>query len=258
MQTAIRIFVATLLAMSAAAAEDGEWVSLFNGKDLDGWTPKIRTYEYGDNYADTFRVEDGAITVSYDKYDGPFNERFGHLFYKAPYANYKLKIEYRFIGEQCEGGPGWAWRNSGAMLHCQDPKTMLKDQEFPVSIEVQMLAGKEKGKRATGNLCTPGTHVLIEDKLEKRHCINSSSDTLRGDQWVTLVAEVHGHGVVKHYINDELVLEYEQSQLDEEDDDAKRLIEAGADIKLSSGYISLQSESHPVQFRKVEIMELDE
>ncbi len=219
--------------------------------------PKIRGYELGDNFGDTFSVKDGCITVNYDAYE-TYDERFGHLFYKTPYTNYKLRIEYRFIGEQAPEGPGWAWRNSGAMLHCQDPATMAKDQEFPVSIEVQMLGGKEKGKRTTANLCTPGTHVVMDGKLEKRHCMNSSSETLRGDQWVTLDVEVHGHGAVKHYVNGELVLEYEQSQLDESDEDAQKLIAAGADIKLSSGYISLQSESHPVQFRKVEIMVLDE
>lgn len=249
--------VAVCMVSAGAFAADGEWVSLFNGKDLDGWTPKIRGYEFGENYANTFRVEDGAIKVSYDGYDA-FDEKFGHLFYKEPYENYRLRIEYRFTGEQAEGGPGWAQRNSGAMLHCQDPATMTKDQKFPVSIEVQMLGGFETGERTTANLCTPGTHVVMKDKLVKRHCINSSSETLRGDQWVTLEAEVYGNGVVKHYINGELVLEYEKSQLDEGDEDAKRLIEAGADIMLSSGYISLQSESHPVEFRKVEIMELNE
>ena len=44
------------------AAEKG-WIALFNGKDLDGWTPKIKGYAAGENYGDTFRVEDGVLKV---------------------------------------------------------------------------------------------------------------------------------------------------------------------------------------------------
>ncbi len=48
--------------------KDGEWIQLFNGKDLTGWTPKIAGYEAGVNFANTFRVEDGMIRVRYDGY----------------------------------------------------------------------------------------------------------------------------------------------------------------------------------------------
>lgn len=173
-------------------AEDDGWIQLFNGKDLTGWTPKIRGHEYGVNYADTFRVEDGVIKTAYDKYEGPFRGRYGHLFYKEPFSNYLLRIEYRFVGDQAKGGPGWATRNSGVMIHGQDPKEMTKDQEFPVSIEVQFLGGDGKNPRQTGNLCTPGTNVVMDGKLHTPHCTNSSSDTFHGDQWVTAEIEVHG------------------------------------------------------------------
>ena len=135
-----------------------EWVQLFNGKDLAGWSPKMTGEKFGEDKFRTFRVEDGVIKVAYDKYDA-FNEHFGHLFYEKPFSSYILKIEYRFTGDQCKGGPGWATRNSGVMIHCQDPKTMSVDQDFPVSIEVQFLGGLGKGPRSTLNLCTPGTHV---------------------------------------------------------------------------------------------------
>lgn len=150
------------LAFTASAADrEGKWIQLFNGKDLKDWTPKIRYHEVGENFNNTFRVVDGLLTVSYDQYD-EFNETFGHLFYKNTFSNYRLRIEYRFIGEQCKGGPGWAFRNSGAMLHGQSPETMKKDQDFPASIEAQLLGGKGKGKRTTSNLCTPGTHVVMK------------------------------------------------------------------------------------------------
>lgn len=232
-----------LLLCLPAFAQDGEWTQLFNGKNLDGWTPKIRYHELGDNAKNTFRVEDGLLTVGYEDYD-EFNESFGHLFYDTPYSNYVLRIEYRFIGEQCKGGPGWAFRNSGAMLHGQDPKTMKKDQDFPNSIEVQFLGGKDDGKpRTTCNTCTPGTHMVMGGKLIKAHCKNSSSKTYHGQQWVTCEIEARADGKMIYRIEGQKVFELDDPQLDD-------------GTKLRGGTISLQSESHPVQFRKVEIKQL--
>ncbi|MDP6717309.1 MAG: DUF1080 domain-containing protein, partial [Pirellulaceae bacterium] len=227
----------------------------FDGKSLNGWTPKIKGRALGDNFNNTFRVENGVMKVKYEGY-GPFNRRFGHIFYKQSFSNYRLRVEYRFTGEQVEEGPGWAFRNSGIMLHCQDPKTMTKDQDFPVSIEVQLLGGDGKKPRTTANLCTPGTHVVMDDKLIKRHCTSSKSKTYHGDQWVTVEVEVRGNGDIKHVISDDLVLTYTKPQLDPGDKDAKRLIKDG-ETALAGGFISLQSESHPVEFRKVEILLLD-
>src|SRR5438874_7457330 len=240
-----------------AAAEDAKpnadgWISLFNGKDLTGWTPKIKGYELGENFGDTFRVEDGVMKVSYDQYK-QFDRKYGHIFYKDKFSHYRIRIEYRFVGEQCPGGEGWATRNSGVMLHCQPPETMAKDQDFPVSIEVQFLGGLGKGPRSTANLCTPGTHVVMNGKLIKQHCTNSKSKTYDGDQWVTVEAEVHGDKLIKHFVNGEEVLSYEQPQYDDSDATARPLIKNGQTL-IHEGYISLQSESHPIEFRKVELL----
>ena len=240
----------------AAAVEQGEWIQLFNGKDLAGWTPKIRGHELGVNFADTFRVEDGVLAVRYDNYDGRYRGRYGHLFYKEPFSHYVLRLEYRFVGEQATAGPEWAIRNSGVMLHGQSPESMLKDQKFPASIEVQFLGGDGEKARTTGNLCTPGTNVVMNGKLHTDHCTNSSSDTFHGDQWVTAEIEVHGNRLIRHQINGKTVLEYAEPQLDPADADAQRLLAAGAAKMLSGGTISLQSESHPVEFRKVELKKL--
>ena len=202
----------------------GEWTQLFDGKTLTGWTPKITGFEFGDNAHDTFRVADGKITVNYDKY-ADFKGQFGHLFYKDKLSHYRLRIEYRFVGDQCKGGPGWATRNSGLMLHCQDPKTMRKDQEFPVSIEAQFLGGLGKGDRPTGSMCSPGTNVVIGGKLYTPHIAQSKGKT---------------------------VMEYEQPQYDPKDADGKKLI-VGDKLVISEGYIALQAESHPCEFRKVEL-----
>jgi len=248
------IAAAWLAACGVAGAADG-WIPMFHGKDLDGWTPKITGFDLGENALDTFRVEDGVLKVRYDKYE-KFDGKFGHLFYKTPYSHYRMRVEYRFVGEQCPGGPGWALRNSGVMIHGQPPETMKKGQNFPVSIEVQLLGGGGKGERTTGNLCSPGTHVEMDGKLETRHCINSTSKTFHGDQWVTLEIEVRGSGRIVHSINGEKVLEYEKPQYDPKDGDAKALIKDGA-VLIEGGSISLQAESHPVEFRKVEILPLD-
>ena len=254
----LALFIAvTVLTTTAEGAE--KWQQLFNGKDLTGWTPKIRGYEFGENFGNTFRVKEGVMQVGYEAY-GPFQERFGHIFYKTPYSNYRFRVEYRFFGDQSQDGPGWAFRNSGVMIHCQDPKTMTKNQSFPVSIEVQLLGGSAEGKRATSNLCTPGTNVVMKGKLETRHCIQSSSKTYRGDGWVTAEIEVRGGKAIKHILDGEVVLEYDQPQLDPRDNDAKRIIEKRKDdsLILGGGYISLQSESHPIEFRKVEILVLED
>jgi len=243
-------------AAAQESADNEGWVSLFNGNDLEGWQVKIAGYDLGDNYGDTFRVEDGILKVSYDQYD-EFGDRFGHLFYKDTFSNYRLRVEYRFVGEQAPGGAGWAFRNSGIMIHGQSPESMRKDQSFPVSIEVQLLSGNGTDPRSTANVCTPGTNIVMDGELITQHCTPSRSKTYHGDQWVTVEVEVHGNGTIKHIIDGEVVLEYEQPQLDENDGDAKSLIKDG-DKMLSGGTISLQSESHPVEFRRVEILPLGE
>ncbi len=254
------LFVATvsssfLVAQDTSKTSNEKWVQIFNGKDLTGWTPKIRYHDLGDNFANTFRVENGVLKVGYDGYS-EFKETFGHLFYKDTFSHYRIRVEYRFVGEQVKGGPGWALRNSGIMIHGERPETMTKDQDFPASIEVQLLGGDGKTPRTTSNLCTPGTNVVIGDKLILAHCTNSNSKTFHGDQWVTAEVEVKGNDVIRHLVNGELVLEYSKPQLDDRDAHAKDLIQKAGDKMLSSGSISLQSESHPIEFRKVELLDL--
>ncbi len=242
-----------LAGRSAGAA--GAWVPLFNGRDLDGWIPKIRHHPAGVNFGDTFRVVDGLLTVGYDAYP-TFDERFGHLFHRETFSHYRVRAEYRFVGHQVPGGPDWALRNSGLMLHGQSPESMAVDQDFPVSIEVQLLGGDGTRPRPTMNLCTPGTNVVMDGKLFTPHCVNSRSATLHGEQWVVAEAEVRGSESIRHFVNGVEVLSYQQPQLDERDASARRLLEAGHPKLLERGTISLQSESHPVQFRRVELLQL--
>lgn len=250
-------------ASTTDSKSSSEWVPLFNGKDLTGWTPKIRGHKVGENFGNTFRVEDGLLKVRYDAYD-KFDERFGHLFYEKEYSNYRLRAEYRFVGDQVAQGPGWAIRNSGVMVHGQRPETITIDQDFPSSIEVQLLGGDGKSPRTTLNLCTPGTHVEMNGKLFTPHCTNSKSKTYHGEQWVTAEIEVVGNEVIRHSVDGLVVLEYQRPQLDPNDNNTKHLLSEEERLsgrkplperlQLNRGTISLQSESHPIDFRKVEIM----
>ena len=235
----------------------GKWIKLFNGKNLEGWTVKIKDHPVKDNFGNTFRVENGAIKVSYDQYGDKFKEQFGHLFYKKQFSAYLLVVEYRFTGKQIKDGPGWALRNSGVMLHGQSPESMALEQDFPISLEAQLLGGNGKDERSTANLCTPGTNVEMEGKLFTPHCVNSKSKTYHGDQWVTAQVLVLGDSLVKHIVGTDTVLVYSKPQYDGRDKWVKRAgLQDGTTIK--KGTISLQSESHPVEFRKVELLDLEE
>ena len=242
--------------LAATTPQQNAWIPLFNGRNLDGWEAKIKGYDRGDNFGETFRVEAGVIKVSYDKY-GDFGGRFGHLFYKDEFSHYRLRVEYRFVGQQATGGPEWALRNSGVMVHGEPIAAMTRDQEFPTSIEVQFLGGNGKDPRPTSNVCTPGTNIVIDGKLVTRHCTNSTSATYHGDQWVTAEVEVCGSKSITHYLDGKPVMTYGGPQLDDRDAHAKTLATQRSGLLLERGTISLQSESHPVEFRRVELRVLD-
>ncbi len=244
-----------LLIVIAAAAYSQEWVELFNGKNLDGWVVKIAGHELGDNYGDTFRVRDGAIVVSYDKYKD-FGARFSHLFFKQKFSHYRLAMEYRIVGEQMKDAPAYARLNSGVMVHSQSPESILKDQDWPISVEAQFLSNDGDLKRPTMNVCTPGTEIFMNGAMVKSHCTNSTSKILRGEGWVKVEVEVLGSKRVRHFVEGEQVLQYEYPHIG--GGVANRFDPAvKVDGKvLSEGYIGLQSESHPVEFRNIRLLQL--
>lgn len=235
------LLIAGYLSFSTPPSE--QWRPLFNGENLDNWKIKIRGHELGDNFGETFRVRDGLLQVRFDQYENGFEEKYGHIFHEESFSTYLLGAEYRFVGDQVAQGPGWAYRNNGLMLHGQEPETMELDQDFPNSIEVQLLGGSGQGDRTTANLCTPGTQFIKDGQLIKSHCINSDSKTFHGDQWVRVDVLAIRDSLIVHYVNGEEVLRYEKPQLDD-------------GTPLTGGTISLQSESHPTDFRRVEIVDL--
>ena len=236
--------------------KDG-WISLFNGKNLDGWIVKIHHHDVGDNYANTFRVVDGKVQVNYDDYK-EFNNRYGHLFYKTPFSSYHLKFEYRFTNQWMKDAPSYTYRNSGIMFHSQDPKTILKEQDWPISVEYQILADVGDGQpRPTGNMCSPGTEVFFKGKMDPNHCINSTSKTYNWDEWVSGELIVYRDSLITHIVNGEIVLEYTKPQIGggvaNGFDPALKI-----DKKpLTEGYIGLQAEGQGIEFKEIKIKKLD-
>ncbi|NNC50707.1 MAG: DUF1080 domain-containing protein [Flaviramulus sp.] len=233
-----------------------QWVNLFNGKDLNGWIVKINGFELNNNYNNTFRAENGVIKVSYDQYDN-FSDQFGHLFYQTPFSNYNLKLQYRFTGDQAPGGESWATKNSGIMIHSQSPESMLLKQGFPLSLEVQFLGGVNKDEtRPTGNLCTPGTHVEMDGKLITEHCITADCKTYYGEEWINVEVIVNKDSIT-HIIDGKSVISYSKPTIGGEFlDSTSEDLQAKNGQPLTNGYISLQSESHPIEFRNIKILEL--
>lgn len=252
---AIALFILVSACATTPQKED-QWISLFNGKDLNDWIVKIHHHEPGANFGNTFRAEDGMIKVRYDQYDD-FNDQFAHLYYKTPYSHFHLKVEYRFTGDLQKGAPSYTLLNSGVMFHSQDPRSMPKEQNWPISVEMQFLAGLGDGQpRPTGNMCSPGTDIVYKGEKYPGHCLNSSSKTYNKGAWVKAELIVLGDSLITHVIEGDTVLQYSKPTMGGG-------VVAGYDTTLwrpgsplTSGYIALQSEGQPIDFRNVELKEL--
>ena len=268
-----KIFILLFLFYSCKVEKNSnsieEWVSLFNGKDLNGWNIKIANHSLNDNFNNTFQVQDSMIRVVYDEYED-FDDKYGHMYYKTPYSYYKLRFDYRFLEEQTSGGENWNVRNSGVMIHSQSAKSNALEQHFPVSLEIQLLGGLNKGVRTTANLCTPGTAVYFNGKLDYTHCITSESKTYNGDQWVHIEAIILGNESILHIVENDTVLKYARPEIDSSflskdykgiDWDNfgvtnKKIWLNKAGKPIGEGYIALQAESHPIDFKNIELLDL--
>jgi hypothetical protein len=237
--------------------QEEQWIKLFNGKDINDWIVKVHHHDPGVNFGNTFRVEDEMIKVRYDEY-GDFNDQFSHLYYKTPFSHFHLKLEYHFTGELQKGAPEYTLLNSGVMFHSQDPRGMLKEQNWPISVEMQFLAGLGDGKpRPTGNMCSPGTEIVYNGELYKDHCLNSTSPTLDKNEWVKAELIVLGDSLVAHIINGDTVLKYSKPTMGGgvvNGFDSTIWIQGKP---LTSGYIALQSEGQPIDFRNIELKVLE-
>ena len=198
-------------------------------------------------------MQDGILITRYDAYDS-FNKRFGALYYDKKFTNYRLRVEYRFTGNLTPGAPSWGFRDGGIQYHCQPPSTVGIDQAFPVCLEYNLLGGNGKDERPNGEICASGMYVEINGKRNTSYCTPPMvKHTFAGDQWVTAEVDVHD-GTITHYVNGEQIMQFENPRYDSANAIAKTFIINGDD-KVKDGYISLQSNSHPMDFRKIEIME---
>ena len=250
----ISLFIFQSCTVKREEKEDN-WVKLFNEKDLNDWVAKINHYEVGDNFDNTFSVKDGMVQVRYDNY-GAYNDRFGHLFYKTPFSNFHLKLEYRFVGKVQPGVPEWTDRNSGVMFHSQDPKTILKEQDWPISVEMQFLAPLDSESRPTGNMCSPGTDIVYKGEKLKDHCLMSSSKSYPVGEWVKAELIVYNDSLVTHIINGDTVLQYSKPSMGGGVVNGYDSTIFKPGMPLKSGYIGLQSEGQPIDFRNIYIKQL--
>ncbi|HMJ71172.1 MAG TPA: DUF1080 domain-containing protein [Cyclobacteriaceae bacterium] len=251
----LAFLVCSLFAFTVETTNKPKWVSIFNGKDFSGWTMKVVGQPLGENYGNTFRVADGILSIRYDNdVYKKFNNQFGAFYYKKKLTNYRLKLEYRFVGDTATGAPSWGFRDSGVQFHGQSPESVGLTQQFPVCLEVNFQGGDGTKDRPTGEICLPGTIVNIDGKPNTSFCTPPTvKRTFHGDQWVTVEVDVQGSKIA-HFINGEEVMRYEDPRYNPKNENAKALIVNGND-KITSGYISFQSNSHPIDFRKIELME---
>lgn len=259
------IFLVILVPFAACKEKEGKkiteaeekseniWTPIFNGKDLSGWVMKINGHPVGENFGNTFRVEDGILSIRYDEYGPEFGDRFGALFFDKELSDYRLKVEYRFVGETASGAPEWGYRDSGVQIHTQPPNTVKLDQRFPICLEYNLHGGNGKDARPLGAICGIGMFMEIDGEKNTSFCTPAKvSRTFHGDQWITVEIDVR-EGKMKHFVNGEEIMRYSNPSYDSENEFAKLFIKDG-DASVTSGYISLQSNSHPIDFRKIELL----
>ena len=98
---------------------------------------------------------------------------------------------------------------------------------------------------------------MMNDVMVTEHCINSTSETFYGEEWIDLEVLVHRDSLITHMINGKEVIRYTTPTLGGEHTPDSEKWKSREGESLKEGYISLQSESHPVEFRNIMLLELD-
>jgi hypothetical protein len=240
--------------LSESNTSGPQWESIFNGKDLEGWIPKITGLPLGENFGNTFSVKDGILSIRYDAYGDDFDDRFGALFYDKKLKDYRLKVEYRFIGETAPGAPEWGYRDSGVQYLSQSPQSLEIDQAFPICLEYNFHGGNGTDERPVGAICANGTFIEINGQKNESYCtMPFVKETFHGDQWVTMEIDIKD-GKITHFVNGKAIISFNNPSLNPENELAKTLMQNG-NTALTEGYISFQSNSHPIDFRKIALLE---
>jgi hypothetical protein len=231
----------------SGGADPEGWVKIFNGTDLTGWVPLIHKSAYNVDTYKTFRADPvtHVIKVTYEDYpDGSFDERCGVLYYNKFLTSYRVRLTYRFLEPQAKNPVGWGKNNSGLMLFGLDPSKVTGDPMFPPLIEVQLLGTPSSGGPTSPNICTPGGITLAK---QTGICGDNSTKVPAppAADWTSVEAEVHVNG-------DSKIFQYPEK--------TKPVVTiSGPSYQgkpVTGGYLSIQSESQPVEFKDIELIEL--
>jgi hypothetical protein len=200
-------------------------MSLFNGKDLTGWTADVPEKDKNPDAPASFIVRDGMLVS--------LGVPRGHLLTDSLFRNYRLQVEYRFPGK-----PG----NCGVLVHASRLRALSR--MFPQSIEVQM-QHQQAGDFwcIQENIEVPNMEAR-RPKKEGQNYGGSEGDARRvlnltdgsekpAGEWNTMVIEARDR-TVKVWMNGDLVND-------------------GFNATADRGKIALQAEGSEVEFRKVEI-----
>ncbi|MGJ8643206.1 MAG: 3-keto-disaccharide hydrolase [Luteolibacter sp.] len=272
----IRIFFATLLSAiivlstgqaeeAVKAPEKGEWIKLFNGKDLTGW--KVNTGHSGDEESleanEIFQVRDGVLRV-YPGAENGSKQYNATLVHEKKWESYHLRVEYRW-GENKFQPRMEAERDSGVLFHIHSEP----EKVWPPSVELQLGDGKPGDVRVTGDLCLIGNSRGESPSEEKKYSPESPMQ-IRGQkdpgekrreirtkvvvhaekpigEWNTVDLIVHGSEKAEFHVNGQLVNEVYGLKFRDGTGDWKL---------LDSGFIGLEAEWAQVEFRNVSIKPL--
>ncbi len=263
----ITLSVALGGAANKAWAEDSTWVQLFNGKDLSDWDIKFAGKELNVNFNNTFKVVDSAISVDYSGWTR-FSDEFGHAANKTKaYSHYLLRVEYQVGPTQVTGGPAWAVQNNGLMVHSQSMASMTLKQDFPISMETQLLGAGNTGSnpKNTMNLCTPGTAFYNNPSggsVNMEHCVPSTATARPAPgTWAWVSVSVMGDSIIRHFNQKSPtgtpVFTYYRPVYWTGNVANPPANTPANGTPLKSGYIAIQAETHPYKFRKMELLDLE-
>jgi hypothetical protein len=211
---AITLLLITMLAFTEySTAQSGsenkpESIILFNGKDLNNWVFKLKDPSV--DPAKVFTIRGEVIHIS--------GNPFGYMRTKETYSDYKLHVEWRWLGEAS---------NSGVFVNAQPP-----DSIWLKCVECQLKAGN-----AGDFVCMNGADMTERTDKSKPFVnkLAASSEKPAGE-WNTMEVTCKAN-TIEVYVNGVL-----QNK--------------GTNVNLSHGSICLQSEGKDVEFRNVYLNKL--
>jgi hypothetical protein len=182
-------------------------IRLFNGKDMTGWTHVL---DGGGKMEDVWSVRDGMIVCK--------GSPTGYIRTTADYANYVLRLEWRWDPETKQAG------NSGVLL-----RMVGADKVWPKSVEAQLESG------------SAGDFWCIDEspmRTDPARTSGRNSKKMGG-----------GENPVGEWNEYEIIVDHGTITLMVNGEEANRATE----VQEVAGKICLQSEGAPIQFRNIRL-----